>query len=274
MRSSVWSCVLAACGMAAAGCDDGGIGGGPSDVVGWIDVRERWITAQFRDRWEPPSPIVAGACRSYPYDCGDHQHWCERPWSYYLAGDIHITGLHEDVTMYADETFSDYAYGGDGDLYDAALDDLVEVSATGGEIAGFSLSVPAAGIEPFDEPYAQPVFIRPGEPITITWPLAAATDTRVSFTATLGLVHGGVTHWVLECETTDTGTLVIDGSLTAEASAWGFGEVLRYREAALVEPGRDIRLRIGSIHHVMFQAAPGGSRSEPPPPVSRASVVR
>jgi hypothetical protein len=108
--------------------------------------------------------------------------------------------------------------------------DEVRLEAEGGDHAPFELSTRC--VPPMEFP--GPVLVEPGQPLSLTWTAPAVTDlSHVS--VHLDISHHGGKRGLIECEVTDTGSLVIAASLIDGLLALGvsgFHSIVLERKSA------------------------------------------
>ena len=230
----------------------------PPAVFGsiWGDTPPAWHSEVARD----------GACRVLTYQpgfCAECAGVCLapdecRPWPDYLtAGAITVSGIAGDDLVLEPEFDGRYqTWGGLPDpLF--ADDAVVAVEAAGGEVAGFSASVPAVArltIPSLDD--AGRVVLSDGSDIELTWPAPVAGSRVHVFGHSGGALHGTPPEVILECDGEDTGSLVITADILEAVPVIGSGcakmhdcaklGVMRYRRASAATEGGEVLLTVGN----------------------------
>jgi hypothetical protein len=244
---------LAACGGGSGGDDgddtgDDGVDAdpGPSDpqfddTANGVSIYESWAygtTRTYVDAWFPTEAVSqyteaarVGNCRLLTSDaavCGDCSGWCNgdvcHEWpTYREAGRITTSGLATTVTL-------DWETGYYGispwplpdDLFGAG--DAIEVTAAGGELAGFTVTATGvAAIEAdLDGECDNEWRVTRGQDAVLHWD--RVTGSRVHlWVPSPNNGHGLPSNAVIECEGPDTGELTVAAALIDEMP--GFIEV-------------------------------------------------
>jgi hypothetical protein len=243
--------LLAACGGGGGGGPGPDAGDDPSDLVGRIAFQETefgdGVTASvsvwFNEPDTGPDLVNDGTCRVYEYPCLGSVGACASP-PPPSAGTVTITGVSSTLTL----THGAFGYT----LADPLPDDLfadaatISVTATGDEVAAFSVSV--GGVTPMVSPYVDATLgLVAGQAYALTW-TPGSTDARIQFLVNWNdICHAGAERYVLQCDVADTGAFTvpaaITGALPANFEQCG-AQLRRFRRA--VVPGRDIELVVAT----------------------------
>ena len=222
----------------------------------WGDAPPSWHTEVARD----------GACRVLAYETG----FCAgcsgvclapdecRPWPDYLsAGSITVSGLAGgDVVLEPEFDRRYQTWGGLAEPLFAA-DDLVSVAAAGDQVGAFSVS--ARGVARLTVPaldQAGEALLADGADIELTWPEPVA-GSRVHLLAhSGGALHGTPPEQILECDSDDTGSLVLTAAILEALPAFGSGcvkmhdcaklGIMRYARAVAATDRGELLLTVGS----------------------------
>jgi hypothetical protein len=95
--------------------------------------------------------------------------------------------------------------------------DIVSVTASGGDLPGFTLE--AHGIEPLELTTPEPVPVKPEEPVELAWTPPSSNTSRVE--VKLEISHHGGIKGMITCEVPDSGSLTIPAPLVTELIALG-----------------------------------------------------
>jgi hypothetical protein len=185
-----------------------------------------YVTNHAFAAMESPASVTAGPCSFHPMFLGGEcrpecvapqfcglDSKCHERWDNRDAGRIVVTGLKVGVTLDPETQYAYYAATydpaepSDGDLFGAGA--TITATADGGpNMAGFQVSTTA--VETIDTPLACPPPIAYDTPLVVTW-TPSAPGGRISFVMRSG--NHGEQFSRVECESDDTGELVVDASL-------------------------------------------------------------
>jgi hypothetical protein len=230
-----------------------------------------YVTNHAYAEMESPASVTAGPCSFHPMFLGGEcrpecvapsfcglDSKCHERWDNRDAGRIVVTGLKVGVTLTPETQYAYYAATydpagpSDGDLFDAGA--TITATADGGpNMAGFQVSTTA--VETIDTPLACPPPLAYGAPLVVTW-TPSATGGRITFVMRSG--NHGEQFSRVECESDDSGELVVDASLVGlyldDWHPMDLWSLTRSRAASVDAGGAEAALSVSSTNSCGFTA--------------------
>lgn len=139
---------------------------------------------------------------------------CEAPPEPVGAGDVIVTGLTSALTLHPETQYQYYAATfdpepDDGDLFEAGA--VITATAEGGNVPGFTLT--SRGVASLETTLACPAPLTGGEALALSWTPSGQAGDRLRVVFQSG--NHGTQFARIECDTADTGALVIDAALVS-----------------------------------------------------------
>jgi hypothetical protein len=218
---------------------------GRIEIIEWDGLDIGYVMAHFTDAELNPELVSDGTCRVYQQPCLGTVGACGAPEGF-SAGTLDITGLWRPLSLTPGWNNQYFADGVPRDVFEVGA--VVTASASGDEIEAFSLE--AGGVEPLESALAGQDHPPLGDgPATFEWEPVGG-DARIRLHINVADVCHAGAHWlVLECDSDDSGALVVSREiLDAIPAGYGGcgGSLSRTRTDVFSADGVEVELVVAS----------------------------